>query len=205
MRATQCYAAWSERRLLYTHLGGILFIGVGVAMLIRDYLGGNRNQMAWLAMAITLALFVPYAPIARAQSETLIAGHWLDWIGTGYEYSLAIKVVIAIGASAVALWFVVGRMRGSDGQLVWLGAWTILPGLMLIAGSVVIRPMFNLRYIAPSTATLALLVASGSAWASVYWRNLLLAGFTLACLIVLPFARPAPQPWREMAARVAAR
>jgi 4-amino-4-deoxy-L-arabinose transferase-like glycosyltransferase len=190
--------------LLYTHLGGILFIGVGVAMLIRDYLAGNRNQMAWLAMAITLALFVPYAPIARAQSETLIAGHWLDWIGTGYEYPLAIKVVFAIGAATVALWFVVGRIGGSDGdgQLVWLGAWTILPGLMLAAGSIVIRPMFNLRYVAPSTATLALLVAAGLAWASVYWRNLLLAGFALACLIVLPFDRADPQPWREMAARV---
>lgn len=191
--------------LIYTHLGGILFIGVGVAMLIRDYLDGNRNQMAWLAIAITLVLFVPYAPIARAQSETLIAGHWLDWIGTGYEYPLAIKVVIAIGAAAVALWFVVGRIGGSDrdDQLVWLGAWTTLPGLMLGAGSIVIRPMFNLRYVAPSTATLALLVAAGLARASVYWRNLLLAGFTLACLIVLPFDRPAPQPWREMAARVA--
>ena len=190
--------------LLYTHLGGILFIGVGVAMLIRDYLGGNRNQTAWLAMAITLALFVPYVPIARAQSETLIAGHWLDWIGTGYEYPLAIKVVFAIGAAAVALWFVVGRTGGSDrdGQLVWLGAWTILPGLMLGAGSIVIRPMFNLRYVAPSTATLALLVAAGLARASVYWRNLLLTGFALACLIVLPFDRPDPQPWREMAARV---
>src|SRR3984957_15100153 len=177
--------------LLYTHLGGILFVGVGVAMLVRDYIGGQgkRNSMAWIAIAITIVLFVPYVPVARAQSETLIAGHWLDWIGTGYEYPLAIKVVFAIGAAAVALWFVIGRMNGSDGQLVWLGAWTVLPGLMLIAGSIVIRPMFNLRYVAPSTATLALLVASGLARASVYWRNLLLAGFALACLIVLPFDR----------------
>ena len=141
--------------------------------------------MAWLATAITLALFLPYVPIARAQSETLIAGHWLDWIGTGYEYPLAIKVVLVLASAAVAFWFVIGRTResDSDGQLVWLGAWTLLPGLMLAAGSVVIRPMFNLRYVAPSTATLALLIASGLAWASVYWRNLLVAGFAVACLI----------------------
>src|SRR6202041_51858 len=128
--------------LLYTHLGGILFIAVGVAMLVRDYIGGQRrqNSMAWIAIAITLVLFVPYVPIARAQSETLIAGHWLDWIGTGYEYPLAIQVVLAFGAAPVALWFVVGRTRDSsnDGQLIWLGAWTILPGLMLAAGSIVI-------------------------------------------------------------------
>ncbi len=70
---------------------------------------GRRNPMAWLAMAITLVLFVPYVPVARAQSETMIAGHWLDWIGTEYEYPLAIKVVSALAAAAVAFWFVVGR------------------------------------------------------------------------------------------------
>jgi len=191
--------------LLYTHLGGILFVGVGVAMLVRDYIGGQgkRNSMAWIAIAITIVLFVPYVPVARAQSETLIAGHWLDWIGTGYEYPLAIKVVLALAATAVALWFVVGRTRDSgDGQLVWLGAWTILPGLMLAAGSIVIRPMFNLRYVAPSTATLALLMAAGLARVSVKWRNLAVAGFALACLIVLPFDRSDPQPWREFARQV---
>jgi len=189
--------------LLYTHLGGILFIGVGVAMLVRDYIRGQRTPMAWMAMAITLVLFVPYAPIARAQSETLIAGHWLDWIGTGYEYPLAVKVVLALGAAAVVLWFVAGRTGDSgDGPLVWLGAWTILPGLMLAAGSIVIRPMFNLRYVAPSTATLALWIAAGLARASVKWRNLLAAGFAVACLIVLPFDRSDPQPWRDFARQV---
>jgi 4-amino-4-deoxy-L-arabinose transferase-like glycosyltransferase len=192
--------------LLYTHLGGILFTGVGVAMLARDYIGGQRrqNSMAWLAIGITLVLFMPYVPVARAQSETLIAGHWLDWIGTGYEYPLAIKVVLALAAAAVALWFVAGKARdsGSDGQLVWLGAWTILPGLMLAAGSIVIRPMFNLRYVAPSTATLALMAAAGLARVSVKWRNLLVAGFALACLIVLPFDRSDPQPWRDFARQV---
>ncbi len=192
--------------LLYTHLGGVLFIAVGVAMLMRDYIGGQRrqNSMAWIAIAITIALFIPYVPIARAQSETLIAGHWLDWIGTGYEYPLAIKLVLALAAAAVALWFVFGRIRdsGGDGQLMWLGAWTILPGLMLAAGSIVIRPMFNLRYVAPSTATLGLLMAAGLARVSVKWRNLLVAGFALACLIVLPFDRSDPQPWRAFARQV---
>ncbi len=76
---------------------------------------------------------------------------------------------------------------------------------MLAAGSIVIRPMFNLRYVAPSTATLALLIAAGLAWASVKWRNLMAAGFALACLIMLPFDRTKPQPWRQMAAEVARR
>ena len=73
---------------------------------------------------------------------------------------------------------------------------------MLAAGSIVIRPMFNLRYVAPSTATLALLTAAGLARVSVKWRNLLVAGFALACLIVLPFDRSDPQPWRAFARQV---
>ena len=73
--------------MLYTHMGGMLFIGAGVAMLVRDYFHGRKNQMAWMAIALTLVLFVPYVPVARAQSETLIAGHWLDWIGTAIRVS----------------------------------------------------------------------------------------------------------------------
>lgn len=192
--------------ILYTHMGGILFIGAGAAMLIRDYIRGRRNPMAWLAMAITLALFAPYVPVARTQSETLIAGHWLDWIGTAYEYPFAIKIVSAAAAAAVAIWFVIGTATRSDrdDQLSWLGAWTILPVVMLAAGSIVIRPMFNPRYVAPSMATFALLIAAGIALVSVKWRNLLAAGFALACLIMLPFARSKPQPWRDVAGQVAA-
>ena len=191
--------------LLYTHLGGVLFVAAGVAMLARDEFRGQRkrNAMAWLAMAITIALFAPYAPIARAQSQTLIAGHWLDWIGKGHEYPLAVKVGFSLAAAAVALWFVVGT-RGSDrnDRFVWLAAWTVLPGLALAAGAIAIRPMFNLRYVAPSTVTLALLFAAAAALVSIKWRNLLAAGLPLACLIVLPFDRTPAQPWRELAAQV---
>jgi hypothetical protein len=193
--------------LLYTHLGGVLFIGAGVAMLARDEFRRQRkrNAMAWLAITITLALFAPYAPIARAQSQTLIAGHWLDWIGKGHEYSLAVKVAFSMLAAAVALWLVVGT-RGSDrnDRFVWLAAWTILPGLALAAGAIAIRPMFNLRYVAPSTVTLTLLFAAAFAQANVKWRNLLAAGIPLACLILLPFDSTPAQPWRELAAQVKA-
>jgi mannosyltransferase len=192
--------------LLYTHMGGVLFIGAGLAMLVRDYVRGKQNPMAWLAMAVTLALFVPYVPVLRAQSETMISGHWLDWIGTAYEYPLWIKIASALGAAAVATWFVFGAIIkwDRDETLRWLGAWTFLPGLALAAGSIAVHPMFNLRYVAPSIATLALLLAAGVATVTVKWRNLMAAGFALVCLIVLPFDRTVPQPWREIAAQVAA-
>ena len=202
-RAVLC--GFAGAALLYTHLGGVLFIGAGVAMLARDEFRGKRNAMAWMAIAMTLALFAPYAPIARAQSETLIAGHWLDWIGNGHEYPLAVKIAFSTLAAAVALWFVVGtRTSDRSDRLLWLGAWTILPGLALAAGAIAIRPMFNLRYVAPSTVTLALLFAAGLARLNVKWRNLLAAGIPLACLILLPFDKTRAQPWRELVAQVKA-
>src|SRR6266481_694782 len=162
--ATVCGIAGAA--LLYTHMGGVLFIGAGLAMLVRDSIRGQRNPMAWLAMAITLALFVPYAPVLRAQSETMISGHWLDWIGTAYEYPLWIKIAAALGAAAVAAWFVFGASPkwDRDDTFRWLGAWTIIPGLALAAGSIAVHPMFNLRYVAPSLTTFALLIAAGIAW-----------------------------------------
>jgi Dolichyl-phosphate-mannose-protein mannosyltransferase len=192
--------------MLYTHMGGALFIGAAVAMLVRDYVRGRTNPMGWLAMAITLALFAPYAPVLRAQSETMLNGHWLDWIGTAYQYPLAIKAIFGLGAAGIAAWFVFGAIRESDrnDRFRWLGAWTILPGIALAAASIAIRPMFNLRYVAPSLATLALLLAAGIARVSVKWRNLLAAGFALTCLIMLPFDRATPQPWRDLAEQVAA-
>src|SRR5208282_3700958 len=65
-------------------------------------------------------------------------------------------------------------------------------------------PMFNPRYLSPGIALAALLIAGSiGAW-STKWRNLLAAGFALACLIMLPFARPEPQPWRDLAGQVTA-
>jgi len=192
--------------LLYTHLAGSLFIGAALAMLVRDYVRRRHNEMAWIAMAVTLVLFVPYVPVLRAQSATMISGHWLDWIGSKYEYPLSIKVAAAIGAAAVGVWFVFGGSTrwDRDETLRWLGDWTLLPGLALAAGSIVVHPMFNLRYVAPSLATLALILAAGIALVSVKWRNLAAASFAVVCLILTPYARTKPQPWREMAAQVAA-
>ena len=51
--------------------------------------------MAWMALILAIVLFVPYLPIALQQSQTLIAGHSLDWTGTAaMSYPLAIKVVM---------------------------------------------------------------------------------------------------------------
>lgn len=202
-RAVGCGVAGAA--LLYTHMAGGFFIGAEIAMLAREYLRGRRNPIPWMAIAVTLALFVPYVPVARSQSATLLAGHWLDWIGTPYEYPLAVKAIALVGAGAIAVWFILGtKFEGNvDEPMRWLSAWAILPALALGAGSIAIRPMFNLRYVAPSTAAIALVASAAVAIVSRKWRNLLTAGFALSCLIMLPFDQPEPQPWRKFARQVA--
>jgi hypothetical protein len=68
----------------------------------------------------------------------------------------------------------------------------------------ILHPMFNPRYLSPEIAASSLLAAAVIAVWSIKWRNLLAAGFALACLIMLPFARSKAQPWRDLATQVAA-
>jgi hypothetical protein len=94
--------------------------------------------------------------------------------------------------------------RSAAEPIRFLVAWAGLPALAFVVGSVLLHPMLNPRYLSPEIAASSLLVAAGIAVWSIKWRNLLAAGFALACLIMLPFARSKPQPWRELAAQVSA-
>src|SRR5260370_37813902 len=49
--------------MLYTHLGGLLIIAAETAMVVRDYWFRAKSN-TWPALAIALALFVPFVPIA---------------------------------------------------------------------------------------------------------------------------------------------
>jgi 4-amino-4-deoxy-L-arabinose transferase-like glycosyltransferase len=192
--------------LIYTHMAAELIIAAEVGLLIRDFLHGRRNPMPWIAIAVTLLLFAPYLPIAHAQSRALLADKALEWIGPSGESPLSIKMIsVAVGA-AIAGWLILGPVAEStpDEPLRWLCAWAILPPLALAVGSIVVRPMFNLRYVAPATAAVSLIVARAIALVSVKWRNLAATGIAVIGLIVLPFDQPEPQPWREFARQISA-
>jgi uncharacterized membrane protein len=192
--------------MLYTHMAGLLILGAEAAILIRDLARGHRDTMAWAAIILASILFVPYLPIAIRQSQQMVYGHWLDYLGPPYNYPLAIKVAAALAAACVTLWLVFGRSleRSSDEPIRFLVTWTGLPALAFMVGSVILHPMFNPRYLSPAIAASSLIVAAVIAAWSIKWRNLLAAGFALACLIMLPFSRSKPQPWRELAAQVSA-
>ena len=192
--------------LPYTHMAGLLIVGAECAILLRDLARGRRNAMAWMAIVIAIALFLPYLPIALRQSQDLIYGHSLDYMGAPENYSLAAKVAAGLAAAGITFWLVFGRSVESGEQepirffVLWIG----LPPLAFLVGSVILHPMFNLRYLSPGIAASSLLIAASlGAW-SIKWRNLLAAGFALVCLIMLPFDRPKPQPWRDLAEQVAA-
>src|SRR5271168_5005061 len=192
--------------MLYTHLAGMLIVGAEAAILLRDLMRGRRNVIAWMAIILAGILFVPYIPYAIRQSQQMIYGQWLDYLGPPYHFSLAVKLGSLIVAASVTCWIIFGRSREQDRDepIRSLIAWIVLPALAFVVGSVLLHPMANPRYLSPEIAASALLIAGSiGAW-SAKWRNLVAAGFVVACLILLPFARAKPQPWREFAAQVAA-
>jgi Dolichyl-phosphate-mannose-protein mannosyltransferase len=192
--------------LLYTHLGGMLVIGAEAAMLARDFIRGQRNATPWLALALALALFAPILPITMAEARVLVRGEALDWIAAASQYSPAMKVAAAAIALAAAAWLVLGRdiEPWGDEPVRWLLAWAALPALALLTGSIVVRPMFNLRYVAPALAASVLLVSEGLAMiAGAKVRNLAAAAIATACIVLIRFSFVPSQPWREIARTVA--
>ncbi|MBF6567663.1 MAG: glycosyltransferase family 39 protein [Candidatus Binataceae bacterium] len=187
--------------LLYTHLGGALILGAEAAMLARDFIRGRRNPHVWFAFVITLVLFAPYLPIVRNQSQVLVSGHWLDWIGIPHHYSLIQKIGAGSAAAALGLGLILTPTveTGRDEPLRWLLAFAMLPTAALLAGSILVRPMFHIRYVAPAMAGVAILVPALLAHWSIKVRNLAAPGLMLAGLLAIPYENPKPEAWPRLA------
>jgi Dolichyl-phosphate-mannose-protein mannosyltransferase len=192
--------------LLYTHVAAIVLIGAEFVILVRDFARGRRNWHAWGALVAALAMFAPWAPVLARQSRALVEGHWLDWMGVPHHYSILTKAVVAAAAAALAMWLAFGRSleKGEREPIRWCATLAILPVAAFMAGSIVVRPMFNVRYVAPSLALAALTIAAMLTLAGSRVRNLGAVAIAGAMLLLVPVIRPVPQPWREIAATVAA-
>ncbi len=72
--------------MLYTHLAGVVVIATELGMLARDWLLGRRSAGPWIAIGIALVLFAPFMPMFHSLSNTLVYGHWLDWMRTPHHF-----------------------------------------------------------------------------------------------------------------------
>lgn len=190
--------------LLYTHLASVLIIGAEVAMLARDYYLGRRNFGGWIAVLIAIALFAPYAPVAIFQSRELLTGHALDYVGVPNQSSILYKSAVILLAAAISLWLVFDASANPWRERIrWCAIWMLLPAIAFGAGSIVVRPMFNVRYIAPALAVSAIVMAALLSAAGNFLRNVVAGAITVTFLVVVVLYRPPAEPWREIARRIA--
>ena len=190
--------------MLYTHLGGVLIIAAETAMVVRDFWLRKRSD-AWPAVAIAIALFAPFIPLAVAQGHSLIYDHWLDWIGARHQSAIGLKLGVAALAAAAGGWLVFGKGAGTESaeRMRWCAAHTFVPILLLAGGSVLVRPMFQVRYVAPSFALLVVMLVCGMDAVSPLlrrWGTAFLLGIFTALLPWYQGVRH--EPWREVARQV---
>jgi hypothetical protein len=188
--------------MLYTHLGGVLILGAESAMIVRDFwLRGKSN--AWPAIVLTLALFSPFIPIAVTQSRSLLFDHWLDWIGAQRpQLSLEVKATLVFGIVIAGLWFVFAT-RSSDERseaLRWCMALALLPIILMVGTSVLVRPMFQIRYLAPCWALAAVALAFILDAMGTRFRRLGVLAIAGLFVAFIPLYQHAENdPWRDIA------
>jgi hypothetical protein len=186
--------------MLYTHLGATLFLGAEAAILAGSAWRGERARSPWVALFISVLLFLPFAPTALSQLYGLINGHWVDWIGPAHQISVARKATALLTAGIFCIALAVAPRFEADSRepVRWCAAVGLIPIAALAAGSIAIRPMFAARYVLPSLALMVLLFCRGLAviGAATLRRSATALATALVCLI--PFYSWY-QPWSDIA------
>jgi 4-amino-4-deoxy-L-arabinose transferase-like glycosyltransferase len=191
--------------MLYVHFGAVLIIAADMVVIVRELREEGKSR-SWPAVAIACLLFLPFVPIAVAQSRALLFGHWLDWLGVSNGSPLRM-LLLGGGAAALTLWLALGAAAAAPRRqrLQQCLIYALLPMLALGAGSVLVRPMFEVRYVSPSCAMLAVAGAYCLDCAGAWARNLGTVAVGALCLLLLPLCYSAPRdPWPAVAARIAA-
>jgi len=196
--------------MLYIHLGGALMLGAEAAILIRERWRGRPMFAGNAGLALTLILFLPIAPSAFAEVHSSALGHRFDWMGSASHMPLAVQIVGASIAIALGFLIVFGpplRFDKAAEPLRWCLIWTLLPALALLSGSLLLHPMFEIRYIAPVVAGFAMLAAAGLKFASARVRNLattaVAAAFLIVAIVFHLYSRPFDL-WQNIARAVEA-
>lgn len=191
--------------MLYVHLGGILIIGADLAIGLREF-RRHGSRRIWIPVAIAGLVFLPFLPLTIMQGRALLFGHWLDWLGVSQSCSAAALAAAASGAAA-AVWLTLGGRAASGNResLQQCLLYGLLPLLALAVCSLLLRPVFEIRYVSPSLAMLALVVAFGLEWGGPRVRNLGTLALGGIFIALLPLCYAAPRdPWPAIAAQITA-
>jgi hypothetical protein len=201
--------------MLYTHLGAALMLAAEAALLVRDRVRGRAIAPGCIGMAIALVLFAPIAPSALGQVHASALGHRFDWIGSAHQMLIALKVAVALTAALLGLALVFGPPIPFDNAegaptddpepMRWCAIWTLLPLLALMSGSLLFHPMFEIRYIAPVVAGLAILAAAVLNLGGARMRNLVAVALASSFLIGAIFFQMFHAPfdlWQRVAGRL---
>jgi 4-amino-4-deoxy-L-arabinose transferase-like glycosyltransferase len=190
--------------MLYTHLGALLIMSAEVLIIIRELRNNGKSAM-WPAVAMAFILFSPFVPIAISQSRALLFGDWMDWLGTAHAPRAKMMLFGTLGA-ALLWWLMAGAsaagVRRESLQRCLIYA--LVPIAILAGGSVLVRPMFEVRYVSPSIALTAVLAAYLLDLGGTRVRNLGTVTITGMCIALLPLCYTARHdPWAAVAAKIA--
>lgn len=191
--------------MLYVHFGAMLIVAGDMVVIAREFRRYGRSR-SWPAVAIAGVLFLPFVPLTIAQSRALLFGHWLDWLGVS-KGSPAQMLLFGSAAAAMALWLWLAAPAGDERRerLQQCLIYAVLPILALAAGSVLIRPMFEVRYVSPSFAIVAVIGAYFLDSRGPRVRNLAAVAISALCVMLVPLCYRAPHdPWPAVAAKIAA-
>ncbi|HLH77519.1 MAG TPA: glycosyltransferase family 39 protein [Candidatus Binataceae bacterium] len=200
-RATTAGLALVATLLLYTHLLALLFVGAATAILLRDVFTGRLATAPWIALAAALIVFAPFAPVEVAQGRELLTTHWMDYLGALSQHSLLTRgLALALSLALVTGLLMFPRRKSGNEALRFCAVWLFLPVAAMACGSILIRPMLEVRYVAPVGPAAALLLAALLAHWGSKARNLIttaLVGLSVATFI--PYMQITPEPWPQIA------
>ena len=191
--------------MLYTHLAAVFVIGADLLVIMREF-RQDGHSVSWRPVLITLILFLPFIRDAVVQSNALLYGHWLDWIGV-YHGSIATRVTVITLVAGCLSWCALGaRWLSREWESVLrCSLYVAVPPVAVAAGSLAIRPMFAVRYVAPSFAAGAVVLAWALDQMGKRVRNDVVFAIMAFFVTLAPLSYAAQdQPWRKIAALVAA-
>ena len=194
--------------MLYTHLGGVLILSAESAMIVRDFWLRGKSS-AWPAIVIAVALFSPFIPVAVTQSRSLLFDHWLDWIGAqSPQLSLGVKANLVVAIAMAGLWLVFGKRSADERSeaLRWCMSIVLMPILLMVGACVLVRPMFQIRYLAPCWALTAVALAFALDTMGTRFRRLSVLAIAGSFAAAIPmYQSTSNDSWRDIAGQMETR